>query len=243
MIGIVVFFGTKFYNKSNDEILSYNITKVTETKEIKNDEGITLVNLKYSYPVIDNKNNKEFINNINNEYKYSSDMFVNEAYEIKEEAEYLYQERADGFTPYTRELDYDVTLNKNGLLSITNNKYYYNGGAHGTFLKQSRTFDLNNEKELALDNIINTNVWNIKENVYKLFEEKLMNDGLDLTEYWGEMLKDEIDNINFYLKDDALVLYFNAEQVAPYALGQPTVEISYDKKIFLVDISSRLQIK
>ena len=66
----------KFYNKSNNEILSYSITKVTATKEIKNDEGITIVNLKYSYPVIENRNNKEFVANINNEHKYYSDIFI-----------------------------------------------------------------------------------------------------------------------------------------------------------------------
>lgn len=227
----------KFYNKSNNEILSYSITKITETKEIKNDKGITLVILKYSYPVIENNNNK-FIDNINNEYKYYSDIFASEAYEIKEEAEYLYQERLDGFVPYVRELDYEITLNKNGLLSITNNKYYYNGGVHGTFVKESRTFDLIKEEELSLYNIINTESWDIKENVYKLFEEELVNYGLDLTEYWGKMLKDEIDNVNFYLTDGGLVLYFNVEQVAPYALGQPTVELQYDSNIFLIELNN-----
>ena len=51
-------------------------------------------------------------------------------------------------------------------------------------------------------------------------------------------MKEEVDNVNFYLKENALVFYFNAEQVAPYALGVPTVEVPYDDSIFLIDISS-----
>ena len=238
IIGILIFLGIKYYNTNNEDFLGYNITKVTETEEIKNNEGITLVNVKYSYPVIENKENSDFITNKNNEYKSYIETFLNEAEESKKDAQSLYEFQKDEFMPYTRELDYEVNMNKNGLLSITNNEYYYSGGAHGSYIMQSRTFDINAKRELTLDNVINNDVWNIKENIRKLFREKLQNDGLDLTEIWGEILEEELENINFYLKEGTLVLYFNAEQVAPYVLGAPTVEIPYDKNIFLVDISS-----
>ena len=103
---------------------------------------------------------------------------------------------------------------------------------------QSRTFDFNNEIELTADKVINNDLWNIKENVHELFKQKLQKEGLELDEIWGDILKEEIDNVNFYLKENALVFYFNAEQVAPYALGVPTVEVPYDENIFLIDISS-----
>lgn len=238
VIGIIVFVGMNFYNRDNEEIISYNITKITDTKEIKNNDGMTLVNIKYSYPVIENKEESEFINDINNEYKVYSEKFINEAEEIKEEAQSLYEMFKEDFRPYTRELDFDININEGGLLSITDNTYYYSGGAHGAYIMNSRTFDLSKEKELKLEEIINNDSWNIKENTYKLFEEKLQNDGLDLTDVWGELLKEEIGDVNFYLKEGALVLYFNAEQVAPYALGAPTVEVPYAEDMFLVDIGS-----
>jgi hypothetical protein len=59
-----------------------------------------------------------------------------------------------------------------------------------------------------------------------------------LTDIWGELLKEEIDNVNFYIKDGALVLYFNTDQVSPYALGSPTVEVPYDESVFLINIDS-----
>lgn len=238
IIGILAIAMINFYNSDEQEKISYNITKVTETMEIKDEAGVTLINVKYSYPVIENKDKREFIDNINNEYKFYADTFVKEAEESKEDAKDLGELLEADFAPLTRELDYNVNMNKNGILSITNNAYYYSGGAHGSYVMTSRTFDINAEKELKLEDIINNNEWNIKENVYKLFEEKLQNDGLDLSDIWGDILKKEIENVNFYLKNGVLVLYFNAEQVAPYALSAPTIEIPYDENIFLLDIGS-----
>lgn len=238
IICILVIGLINFYTGASKEIINYDMTKVTETMEIKDDDGVTLINVKYSYPVIKNKDKREFVDNINNEYKFYTDTFIKEAEESKEDAKDLREMLEEGFAPFTRELDYNVNMNKNGLLSITNNAYYYSGGAHGSYVMTSRTFDINVEQELKLEDIINNNEWNIKENTHKLFNEKLQNDGLDLNDIWGEVLKEEIDNVNFYVKDGALVLYFNAEQVASYALGAPTVEVPYDENIFLIDISN-----
>jgi hypothetical protein len=235
VIGTLGFSVTKLYNK---EVINYDITSVTESKEIKSEDGTTLVNIKYSYPIVENKRNSKFLNSVNEEYRLNAEKFLKDAEESKVEAQSLYEELKEVFRPYTRELDFDINMNNKGLISITNNNYYYNGGAHGSYIMKSRTFDVNNGLELTLDKVINNDVWNIKENVHKLFEEKLQNDGLDLSNIWGELLKEEIDNVNYYIKDGALVLYFNAEQIAPYALGAPTVEVPYDENIFLINIEN-----
>ena len=235
VIGTLVLSATKFYNK---ETVSYDITSVTENQEIKSDDGTTLVNIKYSYPIIVSKRNSEFLSSINDEYKLNVEKFLNEAEESKEEAESLYEDIKEDFRPYTRELDFDINMNNKGLMSITTNNYYYNGGAHGSYVMQSRTFDFNNEIELTVEQVINNDEWNIKENVHELFKQKLQKEGLGLDEIWGDILKEEVDNVNFYLKENTLVFYFNAEQIAPYALGVQTVEVPYDDNIFLIDISS-----
>ena len=235
VIVTLAFSATKLYNK---EVTNYDITSVTESKGIKSEDGTTFVNIKYSYPIIESKRNSEFLISINAEYKLNAENFLKEAEESKEEAKSLYEDIKEVFRPYTRELDFDINMNNKGLMSITTNNYYYNGGAHGSYVMQSRTFDFNNEIELTADKVINNDLWNIKENVYELFKQKLQKDGLVLDEIWGDILKEEVDNVNFYLKENALVFYFNAEQVAPYALGVPTVEVPYDDNIFLIDISS-----
>ena len=58
---------------------------------------------------------------------------MSEAYESKLDAQNLYNEMSkEEFRPFTRELDYNVNINKNGLLSITDTKYCNNNGAHGS---------------------------------------------------------------------------------------------------------------
>ena len=52
------------------------------------------------------------------------------------------------------------------------------------------------------------------------------------------MLESEIKNVKFYLKEGVLMLYFDVEQVGPYALGEPIVEVPYDESIFLIDIGN-----
>ena len=52
-------------------------------------------------------------------------------------------------------LDYDVTIDRNNLLSITQTYYYDLGGAHPTTSKVSRTFDLKERKEIKLGDMLN----------------------------------------------------------------------------------------
>ena len=129
VIVTLAFFATKLYNK---EVTNYDITSVTESKGIKSEDGTTLVNIKYSYPIIESKRNSEFLISINAEYKLNAENFLKEAEESKEEAKSLYEDIKEVFRPYTRELDFDINMNNKGLMSITTNNYYYNGGAHGS---------------------------------------------------------------------------------------------------------------
>lgn len=224
---------------ANDEtfkINSHNISKVTETKEIKNDSGEIIINIKCSYPLIENKNNNEFIDRINNEYMLYAENFIKEAEKSKEDAQSLYEGMGKDFVAYARELDYEVNMNKDGLMSITSIAYYYSGGAHPSIIEMSRNFDIDKKEELSLNEIIDDKSWNLNENIYKLFKEELENREFILDEMWNDILKEEIGSVQYYLKEGGIVLYFNVEQVAPYAVGAPTVEISYDSTIFLIKV-------
>lgn len=215
---------------------SYEILKVTETKEIKNDDGITIVNLEYSYPVIENEAEDEYIDYINKEYKLNADKFAKQAEETKEEAQNLYEEIEENFMPYARELSYEIHINKKGLLSITTIQYYNNSGAYGSFVKESKNFSVNQKEELSLSDIIDDTKWDFRENLYKLFKEKLEKDGLEFDEITEMTLSEELGSVQYYIKDGAVVLYFNADQVAPHALGEPTIEIPYNEEMFLIKI-------
>ena len=64
------------------------------------------------------------------------------------------------------------------------------------------------------------------ENFFKKVEQE---HGIPFTEEDSQNLKKEISNVQFFVHDNGITLYFNPYQVAPYALGFPTVEIPYEQ--------------
>lgn len=219
---------------------AHTITPVTGTKEIKNDDGITLIQVSYSYPVIANTDAIPIIEKINEEYKAAAESFLKEAEASREEAQQQLEQMGENtFRPYVYELTYTVSTDRAGLLSIVNHKYINTGGAHGTVLKESRSFRPEAAQELKLEDIL---AGSLEDDIYpfvydvfaKYFKE---NAGEEFQTEWAEQLKKEIRNVKYYLTDRSLVLYFDVYSVAPYAYGTPSVEIPYEEGTFLVDLT------
>lgn len=220
---------------------AHKITSVTVNKDIKNNEGVTLVNVAYSYPVIENREQSKFIDQINAEYKANAESFLKQAEADYEDAQMLYEQMgAEDFLPYENSLTYTVNTDRMGILSITNHKYYYTGGAHGTSIKESRNFNLTSGTELKLDDILNGSLdGEIYVMVYdvfvKYFEEAA---GEEFNAEWAELIGSETKNVRYYITDDSLVLYFDVYSVAPYAFGTPSVEIPYNENTFRIDLKN-----
>ena len=53
----------------------------------------------------------------------------------------------------------------------------------------------------------------------------------------AEVLGENLDNVKWYVTDDSLVMYYNPYEVAPYAVGYPTVEIKLDNNALGTDVS------
>lgn len=53
----------------------------------------------------------------------------------------------------------------------------------------------------------------------------------------AEVLGENLDNVKWYVTDDSLVMYYNSYEVAPYAVGYPTVEIKLDNNALGTDVS------
>ncbi|MBQ8002403.1 MAG: DUF3298 domain-containing protein, partial [Clostridia bacterium] len=98
------------------------------------------------------------------------------------------------------------------------------GGAHPTSYQHAKTFDILNEKELVLSDVLNGNSEEINKLIYDAFIKKYGEDYFYLSE---EGIKNAINIVHWYITDNASVLYFNIYEVTPYAAGMPTVEIMY----------------
>ena len=213
------------------------IDSVTDEKVIKAEDGTVLMYINYVYPIIRNDGN-EYIEKINEEYKAYAEEFVSGAESTADEAKQAFDEMgADNFTPYDFNLSYDVHTDKNGIISVTNYGYYYTGGAHPNTERESRTFDINNGKELVLSDIVKGDADEIHQMVYDAFVTSFEENNESFSAEAASDLDKECDNVKFYLTDNSLVLYFDVYQVDSYAAGYPTVELKYNEGVFKIDLS------
>lgn len=220
----------------------HKIMPVLQNTTVKNESGADLINITCSYPLIENPDNLESLSKINEGFKSDAEQFISSAHNSKEDAEDFYKyKNGEDFTPYEYSLTYTVNTDKNGIISITSHIYTYTGGAHGLMLKESKNFNLNTEKDIALNDILKGSDTEIYQLIYSLFIDYFNdmkendNGGWDLEE-WNESLKNEIKNVKYYIKDNSVIFYFDPYQVAPYAFGSPSVELPYDPELFTLNL-------
>ena len=213
----------------------HKIKAVTGEKNIKDENGTILICIAYSYPVIDNYEKNGYVSQLNDEYKAYAESFVRDAESNTEDARLMHEEMGANYRPMEFSLSYEVQTDRKGILSVTNYGYYDLGGAHPSTTRQSRTFDVANEKELALSDVVNGNDDERHTKVYDVFIKYFEENYEGFSTETAEKIEEAADNVKFYLTDDSLVLYFDVYQVGPYAMQYPTVELSYSPEVFKLD--------
>lgn len=110
--------------------------------------------------MIDNYEKNGYVSQLNNEYKAYAESFVKDAESNTEDARLMHEEMGANYRPMEFSLSYEVQTDRKGILSVTNYGYYDLGGAHPSTTRQSRTFDMVNEKELALSDVVTVTTTN-----------------------------------------------------------------------------------
>lgn len=216
----------------------HKIGSVTDEQTVKADDGTVLMYINYVYPVIENKDNNEYIGKINDEYKAYAEKFIADAKSKTDDAKELLGEMGkDKFRPFEFNLSYDVHTDKNGILSVTDYEYYDLGGAHPNTERSSKTFDLKNAKELALSDVVKGDADEIHTMVFDVFVKYFEENSENFSTEAASELDKECDNVKFYVTDNTIVLYFDVYQVSSYAEGYPTVELQYSEGVFKIDLS------
>lgn len=186
------------------------ITIKTETLKKKILNTTAVVN----YPVISGLENEEAQTKINNVLKTNMENVFDGA-----EGDIGTLPPSGSNYPYEFQGDFVVHYNANGLLSITTYNYSYTGGAHGMTFRNSYTFSLKDGKQLKLGDFINMQGKN-KQKLNNLVLNKMKQDGGYLGGFKGVPT-----DAQFYLKDNAAVLYFSLYEYTAYAYGFPQFEL------------------
>ncbi|BAH06585.1 RsiV family protein [Clostridium kluyveri] len=178
-------------------------------------------NFSIQYPFIDPSNCKgSGVDKVNNEIiNQVSELFKKQVLQI-------------GVVDFNEVLgNYEVMLNKNGILSILFSMYtYVNRAAHGITLYSSMTANVKTGQIYSFSDLFNSKVY------YKGFLDPLAkkyikeNNITLINEYNGIT-----ENQQFYLTPNSLVLYYQIYEYTPYYYGLFKIEIPYEKIVNILN--------
>lgn len=156
--------------------------------------------------------------------------------EINEVLSFVFDIGYEGFEGETMSEDYNIELNKNGIMSINSNTYTYSGGAHGMSYLVSLNIDMESGKLFELKDLFR------KDSNYK---EKLNSILIEQAKEKGDIFIGEYNGITpeqqFYLTENELVLYYQLYEYTPYAYGFLKFYIPYSDIKDLIDEESPIQ--
>lgn len=115
---------------------------------------------------------------------------------------------------------YIIRTNRNGILSISIEIYWFSGGAHGMTVLQSVTFDVNTGRIYRLKDLFEENADYVKR-LSDIVKRQIAERNIPVIEDFTSIDADQ----DFYIEGKTLVIYFQLYELAPYAYGFPSFPI------------------
>lgn len=209
------------------------IDKLSQNFEIRADDNTVIMKINCDYPSIDNPDDDPIINEFNNTYRKMADEFIetNKKGELADNALEFYNSSLKEnyeFRCYEVAETFNVTYNKDKIISLLSSNYLYTGGAHPDHSQTGIVYDLNANKRLELTDILNKTQDEIKQIFIDSFSTIIDENPELYFEDAKETVAKSTDTINFYLSKDGLIFFFNPYDIAPYASGYPSSSIPFN---------------
>lgn len=203
-----------------------------EYKKIFNYNNIEALFLSIKYPQICLRNNPQV------EYKINNQIMM-EVNNYKSYAKHLYKQAIKGyhdalandypFHGYEAYMEYSITNNENCFLSLYYDKYEFTGGAHGSTVRSSDTWELCCGTHLPLGSFFRPGT------DYKSFLIDEMIRQAEIIQRSQKIYFDEykslimktFDENSFYLTPEGITIYYQQYDIAPYSTGIVEFTIPY----------------
>ena len=207
------------------------LERVTENpisiKTMKEFSETEIIKITLQFPQIDGLTDKTVQDSINYIFKEAAMAARDEGLKNADEMEKTNESDYGSPNKYETYFDYSLNYNQNGLLSVVFKDYQYTGGAHGSTVQSSYTFNLNTGEEYKLKDLFNSDadyVSFISDTVRKEINERVKEGSLfeELTPF--NTIREDHD---FYLSDDGIVIYFQQYEYWPYAAGIQEFTVEY----------------
>lgn len=202
------------------------------------DTDKVVLNLSYAYPQfvgeegafeypeqaeVLNKLNQQFLDKANNFENGFEDDILKFAYE-----DYEFRGNDGYFFPHEYSHYFEVTYDNIELISILEQTYCYTGGAHGSTIQNANIYNLNTGEILGLSDILKGE----PSEITALLQKTVLDEINSKEDYYWEDIASilqnmSLENWNFYLTQEGLVLYFQQYEIAPYATGLPSFVLPF----------------
>lgn len=206
--------------KSLNEV-SINDNINIKTKSMK--ESNMYLNVDINIPVIEGIANKDVEKQMNFNLENRAIEFLRDVKLLQKEYKQQSEKYGEVIHAFEAKSEFKICYNKNNILSIPIIYYQYTGGAHGICTQKTFNFDINIGKEIKIRDLFKKDF-----NYKKIINDKIA-EGINKDEnsFFKESFKGMDDNIDFYLTQNELVVYFQLYEIAPYAFGMPEFKIPY----------------
>lgn len=113
---------------------------------------------------------------------------------------------------------YEITFNRNYLLSLFADKYIYTGGAHGNTIRTSQTWNFLMNRMMQLFEFFKGNPYFMVDILKTISNQIIANPQIYFDDACNLMLN-AFQPQNFYLTPRGIVIYFQQYDIAPYSSG------------------------
>ncbi|HPU62931.1 MAG TPA: DUF3298 and DUF4163 domain-containing protein [Mobilitalea sp.] len=186
------------------------------------------------YPYLSSAYNLLILEQINAYYRTKAMMYINK--EIKNlylqamvDYEYALANQFP-FRQYEVYADFTVTYNRDCILSFYFDRYVYTGGAHGSTVRSSDSWNLACSRPLSIADLFPAGT-DIREyyimEIIKQIKNEPQNEIMMYFDDYENLVRQNLNMNNFYLTDEGVVIYFQQYEIAPYASGIPEFLIPY----------------
>lgn len=187
---------------------------------------VPVLTINIKYPCFVSTDNTGCVQTINNYYYQQAKNKENYCHNV------LYQQAVENaeitkdqtVNPYEFIVDFTVTYQGNGIISLYLDTYTYTGGAHGSTVRTSQTWSVSAGTLLQLgdiycltpDSLMNLEI-GIEQQISCRMQE---NPGIYFDDY-RYLVNSFLNLNNFYLQSCCVMIYYQHYDIAPYSTGIP----------------------
>ncbi len=129
------------------------------------------------------------------------------------------KEEKTEFYPHMAELNFDITYNKDGIISVVFVESNFSGGMHPDFNMTSFTYSVPGKEDVDVEHRLGMSKDRITRLLKENFKEMIEDSPEEFYSDSIECMENKIDSVGWYLSGDGVHFYFNPYEIAPYSAG------------------------